>query len=102
MLLGECKKILENSTLPIHKFSANLDNNRLQSRKPSYQMEKQLKHDNIFVSESWRSEWNEEVSVFGQNLQSINTKPASFDLPRKIWSCGNKVRTGHERCVNNM
>ncbi|KAK9695688.1 hypothetical protein QE152_g32405 [Popillia japonica] len=61
-------------------------------------MEKQLKHDNFTASESWKSQWNEAVPVYSQDLQCITTKPAGLDSPPKIWPCANSLRTGHGRC----
>lgn len=82
-LLREYKKIMEHPTLPIRTFSANLQTKRLRTRKLSYQMEKQLKYDNLSASESWKSKW-------------------STAVPPKIWSCTNKVRTAHGRCPDNI
>nr|CAH7740531.1 unnamed protein product [Callosobruchus chinensis] len=48
------------------------------------------------------SQWNEIVPAYAKDLQCITTKHTGFDLPRKIWFCANRVRTGHGRCRDTM
>ena len=83
---------------PIMQDLNNLEMNRLKSRKPLW-LESFL--DSPFKpKDDWRLFWqNNKNTLFNQNLIVDPTeKVKGFDLPRRVWSTINRLRTGHGRC----
>lgn len=72
---------------------------RLKSRKPFWS--NFLTNMNRSDKEMWQSEWNVS-NFFNKDLISDpSIRVPGFDLPRRIWSVLNRIRTGHGRC-NSM
>ena len=91
---------MSNEQLPIHSMLSDLNIIRLQSRNPSMKKAKVLVDANFTVVDSWRAEClisNDLINVF-----DINDKSEEFNLPRKVWSCLDRIRTKHGGCADMM
>ena len=82
---------------PIWQDLSNIPNYRLKSRSPLWKEN----FSNSSVQDLWKALWvNNEV--FNKTLiVDPSQEVPGFDLPRKIWSKLNRIRTGHGRC-NDM
>lgn len=87
------------NSFPILSYFPETKIPRLKSRKPfwSHCFSNLIKND----KEIWRTEWNACIITNKDLIKDPANRVPGFDLPRKIWSVLNRIRTGHGRC-NSM
>lgn len=70
-------------------------NTRLKSRKPIWNYQPDTSFD---MDREWRKQWSSFNQRQEYTLTDPTKAPPGMELPRKIWSSINRVRTGHARC----
>jgi len=99
-LLKLWSKLSNNTSHPMHehsKFCNNLSTRRLKSRKPPWETAIKLNTAKYDAVQCWKDEWEKsELSNSSLIKNPINKQPG-FNLPRRIWTTLNRLRTGHGR-----
>ena len=101
-LLREYRKISNNPQLPIHCDVPDLETNRLRSRHPTIATAQELHRTEFNLTQSWKEQWQEVCPGHCQDLPCITQRPSGYELPRKIWSSLNRIRTNHGRCADSL
>lgn len=101
-LLREYRKAINNLQLPIHRDIPDLEKKRLRSRHPAMVTAKELHNANFNMIETWKEQWQEVCPEHCQALPCITERPPGYELPRKIWSSLNRIRTNHGRSADSL
>lgn len=101
-LLREYKKIMDNPELPIHDYIPTACLTRLKSRHPPIKTAQALHESDFRGLQEWEAGWREVAPPDALNYVNIQKEPAGFDLPRKVWTTANRIRTGHGVCADTL
>nr|CAI5856365.1 unnamed protein product [Callosobruchus analis] len=102
-LLREYRKINRNPQLQIHRDTPILDGrNRLRSRHPIMKTAKELDNVVFNLTNSWKGRWQATCPQHCQALPCITERLPGYELPRKVWSTLNRIRTKHGRCADSL
>lgn len=98
-LKREWQKCCNNTRLPVHQDHSNRPTQRLRSRKPAWKLGETLIQDDFQMDAAWKDEWKESNPDSLNLITDPTAQPAGFNLPRRLWSSLNRVRTNHGRCA---
>lgn len=96
-LKKEWIKCCDNPLLPIHQDCLHEDL-RLKSRNPPWLLGKRLAQDEFHTNTAWRDGWAASNPDRLGLISDPVVQPPGFNLPRKIWTSLNRIRTQHGRC----
>lgn len=94
--------IQNNHLLPVHHDLPGINRNRLRSRHPPLNTARRLAESKFNMTDRWKQLWKISATPEQQTMPCITTKPPGFELPRKIWSTLNRVRTNCGRCADSL
>lgn len=98
-LKREYEKIMDNRSLPIHQDIEDANQSRLRSRKPPTRTALAAIAEHFNIIRAWQQEWSSKQNNI---IPCITQKPPGFNLPRRVWSVLNRIRTQHGRCAYSM
>jgi hypothetical protein len=92
--------VLTNPNLPVHGDNPGpTQQQRLKSRRIQFSIASDLTASGFDSVAEWVEGWTSQAPPEWQSLMILPGKPPGFDLPRRLWSCLNRVRTNHGVCA---
>jgi len=82
--------------LPIHEYGVAVP--RLKSRHPFIARLEAIKNHRSLQPDPWKEDWEIDIPINGSLVNNVHSKPPGSDLPRKLWTKQNRIRTGQGRC----
>ena len=102
-LLIQYNKVTSNPNIPLYEDLNVIPLNRLKSRKPPLLLAKSLKDKNFVVETELKNRWfNENIACPLFEFENLNNRKEEFGLPRKAFKNLNRLRTGHNKFLNNF
>ncbi len=100
--IRECIKIRDDPRLPINnEIQSAPTTPRLKSRKPFWTFYRNF-HEMENLKTRWKQWWTDSEVTNRELIDDPTTEVEGADLPRKLWSRLNRIRTGHGCCAYMM
>ncbi|VVC44762.1 Hypothetical protein CINCED_3A019066 [Cinara cedri] len=96
IVLRIADKIKNKAELPIHEDEVVTP--RLKSRHSSLASVRLIKNHRCLQPDPWKEEWKSDISTNVFLEVNVYSKPPGSDLPRRLWTRLNRIRTGQGRC----
>ena len=93
------EKIRANPSLPLYQDMFQPPRARLTSRHPVWSSQPNQKTS---VTEAWQKEWTNSDARNQFLIVNATARVPDWDLPRRLWSLLNRLRTGQGLCAANL